>query len=397
MSKRICVITGSRAEYGLLKPLMHAIRQDCGFTLQLIVTGMHLSAAFGLTYKEIEQDGFVIDRKIKILSDRDTPEDVCNAIGMTISALSRVFKQLRPQLIVILGDRFEALAASVAAHVSGIAIAHLSGGEITEGSMDNAFRFAITKMSQLHFVALEQYRKRVIQLGEQPRSVFTVGALGLDNIAGMRLLSRSELEHQLGFSFSRRNLLITFHPLTLEKGASAAQFKILIKALDSLNDTFLIFTKANADPEGRSINRMIDRYVAKRRMKARAFTSLGQLRYLSMLQFVDAVVGNSSSGIIEAPSFKIATVNIGDRQRGRVRAQSVIDCEPTYAHIIRAIRTVYSPRFKRVVRNTVNRYGDGNAAKRILAVLKCYDYSRGLKKKFYDIGFTQLPARLRHD
>jgi GDP/UDP-N,N'-diacetylbacillosamine 2-epimerase (hydrolysing) len=386
MKRKICIITGSRAEYGLLKPLLDEIKSDPDLSLQLIVTGMHLSPEFGLTFSEIEKDGFSIDEKIEILLSSVTSVGVSKAMGLAMISFSEIYKRLKPNIIVVLGDRFEIFSAVAVAHVSQIPVAHISGGEVTEGAFDDAFRHSITKMSGIHFTSCEEYRRRVIQLGEHPDRVFNVGAIGLDNVKRLKLLSKKELENKLNFKFAKRNLLVTFHPVTLEK-TTEKQFKNLLTVLNELKDTKIIFTKTNADPGGMTINRIIDEYVVKNPQKAVSFVSMGQLNYLSTMQFVDAVVGNSSSGIVEAPSFKIGTINIGNRQEGRIKAESIIDCEPTKESIKKALQELYSSDFQEKLKNIVNPYGDGNTARRILKVLKAYDIRNILKKTFYDINF----------
>lgn len=384
LRRKVCIITGSRAEYGLLKPLLDQVRSDSGLRLQLVVTGMHLSAEFGLTYRQIQKDGFRIDEKIKILSDSDTAAAISESMGLAMIGFGRAFEKLRPDLVVILGDRFEIFSAVSAAHVARIPIAHIGGGEITEGAFDDSFRHSITKMSQLHFTAHEEYRKRVIQLGESPKSVFNVGAIGLDNIKILKLLPKRELEEQLKLKFNKHNLLVTFHPVTLEDNTSAGQFGNLLEVLDKQKDTQIIFTKANADTFGRIINTMIDRYVSVNSHKARAFISLGQVRYLSAMQFVDAIVGNSSSGIIEAPSFKIGTINIGDRQKGRIRAKSIIDCHADKNAIEEAFEKLYSGHFQAKLKSVKNPYGRGESAKKIVGIIKTIN-TFAVKKKFFDI------------
>lgn len=393
MKRKICIFTATRAEYGLLKPLMDEIKKDKTLKLQILVSGMHLSSEFGLTYKEIERDGFVIDEKKKILLHSDTAVAINKSIGLGFIKFSESYARLRPDIIVIRGDRFEAFAAAATAMVSGIPIAHIGGGETTLGVIDEAFRHSITKMSQLHFTVTEEYRKRVIQLGENPKRVFNVGAIGLDNIKKLKLLTKEALEKELHFKFNKRNLLVTFHPVTLEKNTSEEQFKNLLDELDSLENTHIIFTKANADTYGRVINRMIDEYVSENSHKAIVFTSMGRLRYLSAMQFVDAVVGNSSSGISEAPNFKIATIDIGDRQKGRVKAKSVIECKPTRQDIRKAFKRLYSGEFKRGLKNVINPFDAGidagkNTAHKIKTILKTYNLFNILKKTFYNIDFT---------
>ena len=387
MKRKICIFTGTRAEYGLLRPLMEEIQNDPYFELQLVVSGMHLSPEFGLTYKEIEKDGFKIDEKVEILLSSDTPVGISKSIGLGTISYAEVLQRLRPDIIVVLGDRFELLAFVIAAFINRIPIAHLNGGERTEGVIDEGIRHSITKMSHIHFTATEEYRKRVIQLGEYPDRVFNVGEAGLDNIKRLKLLRKDELEKTMGFKFNKKNILITYHPVTLEKETAQQQFQELLNAIDDLRDTNIIFTKANADTEGRVINKMIDEYVSKNFNKAIAFTSLGQLRYLSTLQYMDAVVGNSSSGIVEAPSFKIGTINIGDRQKGRIKPDSVIDCEPTKKDILKAFQKLYSKKFQEKLKDIVNPYGDGNSSKKIKEILKTIDLTDILKKPFYDIDF----------
>ncbi|MDD4979799.1 MAG: UDP-N-acetylglucosamine 2-epimerase [Candidatus Omnitrophica bacterium] len=385
MKRKICVFTGTRAEYGILRPLLIVIKNDPALKLQLVVSGMHLLPEFGSTYKEIEKDGFKIDKKVGISLNSDTPFGLSRAVGAGLISFSKAFKALGPDIIVIVGDRFEAFSAAVAALVLRIPIAHIHGGEATFGVIDEAFRHAITKMSHLHFTSAEEYRRRVIQLGEYPVRVFKVGALGLDNLKKLRLLSKKAIEQELHFKFNKHNLLITYHPVTLENNTSGAQFRSLLQSLDELRETALIFTKANADMDGRIINKLIDEYVAKNSSKAVAFTSMGQRLYLSTMQFVDAIVGNSSSGIIEAPSFKIGTINIGDRQKGRIKAKSIIDCRPIKKEITNAIRKLYSRKFQSMLRGVANPYGDGKTAPRIKKILKNYGLKNIIKKEFYDI------------
>src|SRR3989338_4133875 len=320
--RKICIITGTRAEYGLLYWLMKEMQSNASLELQVIVTGMHLSPEFGLTYKEIEKE-FSINKKIEMLLSSDTPIGISKSMGLAQISFAEAYEDLSPDIAVVLGDRFEIFSAATAAMIARIPIAHIHGGETTEGAFDEAIRHSVTKMSHLHFVATEEYRQRGIQLGEDPKRVFNFGAPGLDNINNLHLLTKEEFEESIGFKLGMKNLLVTFHPVTLEQSTAKEQFQQLLFALDSLSDTHIIFTKANADTDGRIINYMIDSYVSANSNKSIAFTSLGQLRYLSALQNVDAVVGNSSSGLIEAPSFKIGTINIGDRQKGRIKAASV--------------------------------------------------------------------------
>lgn len=387
MKKKICVFTGSRAEYGLLKPLIKQIEEEEEFQLQLIVSGMHLSTEFGLTYKEIEEDRFIINEKVEILLSSDSPVGISKSIGLGLIGFCEALARLEPDCIIILGDRFEALACAIASTIARIPIVHLYGGEVTEGAIDEVFRHSITKMSHLHFTSTEEYRKRVIQLGENPEKVFNVGALGIDNINNMILLSKKYLEKELQFRFNKRNLLVTMHPTTIEKNTSKKQFNILLEVLKEQKETHFFFTKANADTDGRVINQLIDDFVREYSSKAVSFISMGQVKYLSTMQFVDALVGNSSSGIIEAPSFKIGTINIGDRQKGRIKSKSVIDCKPINEDIKNAMKKLYSKAFQKSLNSVINPYGDGNTTKRIKDVLKKYNIENILKKSFYDLDF----------
>ena len=383
MSRRkICVITGSRAEYGLLYWLLKGIQEDSGLELQIIVTGMHLSPEFGLTYKVIEQDGFTLDAKVEMLLASDTPVGIAKSIGLGVIGFADALDRLRPDMLVLLGDRFEILAAAQAALVARIPIAHIAGGDTTEGAFDEAIRHSITKMAHLHFVTNEVAAQRVRQLGESPEHVYNVGSPGLDQIKRLKLLSRDELQQELAFEFRQRNLLVTFHPVTLESQPAHAQFQELLSALSSLgSDVGIIFTKPNADTGGKALIQMMDEF-AVMHPNAKAYTSLGQLRYLSALSHVDAVVGNSSSGLYEAPSFKKPTVNIGDRQKGRIQADSVINCGPAADEIAWAITSS----FEMDCSNVANPYGDGNSTFRILSILKSVpDLQRLLKKHFFEV------------
>lgn len=384
MSRKICVVTGTRAEFGLLRRLMQEIEASKALTLQVIATGMHLSPEFGSTYLEIEQAGFNIDATVEMLISADTSSAVTKSMGLGLIGYADAYARLEPDIVVLLGDRFEIFAAAAAAMIAGIPIAHLHGGETTEGAFDEAIRHSITKMSHLHFVAAEDYRKRVIQLGEHPERVFLVGGLGIDAIKHTTLMTREALEASLNFTFGPRNLLITFHPVTLESQSSAHQMSELLKALDGLQDTHLIFTMPNADTGGRELTSMVDAFVATH-PNARAYSSLGQLRYLSCMHIVDGVVGNSSSGLAEAPSMGIGTIDIGDRQRGRLRAASIIHCEPSQDQITQALRTLYSMAFKNSLAQVVNPYGTGGASQRIVEVLAAHPLDQLIKKKFHDI------------
>lgn len=388
-ARKICVITSTRADYGLLRWVMQGIKDDSDLTLQIVVTGMHLSPEFGLTYQEIEQGGFQIDRKVEMLTSSDTSVGIAKSMGLGLIGFADVLHELKPDLMVVLGDRFEIFAAVSAALVARIPVAHLHGGEVTEGAFDESLRHSITKMSHLHFVATEEYRQRVIQLGEQPDHVFLVGGLGVDSIKRTKLLSRSELESALGLKFAQKNLLITFHPVTLEAATAAEQMTELLAALAELKDTQIIFTLPNADTDGRVLIKMIEQFVAQR-SNAHAFTSLGQLRYLSCVAYVDGVVGNSSSGLLEVPSFNKGTVNIGDRQRGRLQAESVINCQPIQKSIAAALEKLYSLDFQTSLKDVNNPYGEGGASEKVVNIIKSYAIDCLTKKAFYDLPIVNF-------
>ena len=385
MTKRkICVVTGTRADYGLLYWLMKEIDLDSELKLQIIATGMHLSPEFGLTYKEIEKD-FKIDKKIEMLLSSDTSIGISKSMGLAQISFVEAYEELKPDIIVILGDRYEIFSAASAAMIARIPIAHLHGGETTEGAFDESIRHSITKMSHLHFTATQEYKNRVIQLGEHPSKVFNVGGMGIENIKRLKLLNKEEFEKSIEFKLNKKNILVTFHPVTLENSTAKEQFQELLDAIDELEDTNIIFTKANSDTNGRIINQMIDEYVAKNYHKSIGFISLGQQRYLSALQYVDAVVGNSSSGLLEAPSFKIGTINIGDRQKGRIKAESVINSEVNKTSILKSFSKLYSKAFQDLIEESKNPYGDGIASRKIIEIIKNEDLRNILKKSFYDL------------
>lgn len=384
MNRKICVVTGTRAEYGLLRWVMQGIKDDPELTLQVVATGMHISPEFGLTYREIELDGFRIDRKVEMLTSSDTSVGIAKSMGLGLIGFADALNDLKPDLIVVLGDRFEIFSAVAAALVARIPVAHLHGGEATEGLIDEAIRHSITKMSHLHFVAAEEYRKRVVQLGEQPERVLLVGGLGIDNIKRLKLLERSALEASLDFNLGQKNLLITFHPVTLESATAAEQMSELLAALGDLADTHLIFTLPNADTDGRILIKMVEQFVASH-PNSRAYRSLGQLRYLSCIAQVDGVVGNSSSGLVEVPSFKKGTIDIGDRQRGRLKAASVIEAAPTKGSIAAALKKLYSDDFQGSLNKVTNPYGEGGASEKVVASIKSISLVDILKKRFYDI------------
>jgi len=382
--KKICVITGSRAEYGLLRKLIKILDVSELFQLQLIVTGSHLSKKFGETINEVEGDGFKINSKIDINLVSDTPIGISKSTSIGLSGFAGEFELLKPDMILVLGDRFEILSAVIAAMFARIPIAHIHGGELTEGAIDDAIRHSITKFSHLHFVGNEVYRKRVIQLGEKPERVFNVGGLGVDAINDINLIPKNKLEKDLNIKFLKKNLLITFHPVTLEDESSLKQISELLNALSNLQNTSLIFTMPNADGDSQVIFEKIEDYVSSNK-NAYVFISLGQVRYLSCLAQVDAIVGNSSSGLHEAPSFRKATINIGDRQKGRIQSKSVINCKPLSQDIQKAIKDSYSQEFKERLLNVQNPYGDGGAAKRIVETITNVDLSSLIHKEFYDL------------
>lgn len=384
--KKICIVTATRAEYGLLKPVIDKIHNSEKVELQLVVTGMHLSPEFGLTYKEIEEDGYPIDQKIEMLLSSDTPTGIAKSMGVALIGFADYFSVNRPDIVVILGDRYEMLMVATTALIARIPIAHLHGGEKTEGAVDEAIRHSITKMSQLHFTATEEYRRRVIQLGEQPGRVFNVGALGVENAKKVSLLGKEELEQQIGFCFSKTTIMVTYHPVTLETLTAREQFAEILSVIDKHKEISVIFTKANADTDGRIINQMIDEYVGKNGDRCVAYTSLGQKRYLSALQYVDAVLGNSSSGLVEVPSFHIPTVNIGDRQRGRACAKSVIHCGNSVREIDKALQTALSEEFRKNLITIQNPYDkEGTSDKIVETICDALNNGIEMKKTFYDL------------
>jgi GDP/UDP-N,N'-diacetylbacillosamine 2-epimerase (hydrolysing) len=384
MVRKICVVTGSRADYGLLRLIMTGIKNDPQLDLQVIATGMHLSPTFGLTYTEIEADGFSIDFKIETLTSSDSPVGIAESISQGVSGCASAFEQLKPDIILLLGDRYEIFAAAAAALVAKIPIAHLHGGESTIGAFDEAIRHSITKMSHLHFVAADEYKSRVIQLGEDANNVFLVGGLGVDAIKEIELLSKKDLESSLEIEFQVRSLLITFNPATLESDSAEMQIRELLTALSNLRETTLIFTMPNADTGGLVLMKSIQEFVLENK-HAHSFISLGQQRYLSCISHVDGVVGNSSSGLTEVPSFKKGTVNIGSRQLGRLQSLSVINCEPDHVQIRDAIEMLYSEDFQLSLESVINPYGEGGASGKILEVLKNASLDDIILKTFHDL------------
>lgn len=382
---KVCIVTGTRAEYGLLKPLIEKLVDDDKFILQLLVTGAHLSPEFGLTYKQIEEDGYKVDSKVEMLLSSDTAVAITKSMGLGMIGYADALNHLSPDLLVILGDRYEMLAVASTALIFRIPIAHIHGGELTEGAYDDAIRHAITKMSALHFTSTEDYRQRVIQLGEQPERVFNVGAIGLDNIKTLKLLSKEEIERELKFSFLKYNYLISFHPETLSNTSIEAEFYELLQAIDEQTDSFFIFTKSNADTNGRIINQMMEVYVNKHPEKSALFTSLGTLRYLSIMKHATAIVGNSSSGIVEAPSILTATINIGNRQRGRIQSKSILNCKAKKEEIVKALHRVRSEEFTTNLNTVDNPYGNGTTSIQIVKILKSLSAEMLNQKTFYDI------------
>lgn len=384
--RKVCVVTATRAEYGLLKPVIDGIIKSEQLELQIAVTGAHLSSEFGMTYQEIEKDGYPITEKIEMLLSSDTSVGITKSMAVALMGFADYFERHKPDVVVILGDRYESLAVATAAIIANIPIAHIHGGEITEGAYDDAIRHSITKMSSLHFASTEKYRKRIIQMGEQPEKVYNVGALGVENIKKVLLWSKEKLEENLQFSFAEKTIVVTYHPVTLEHISSEIQFGNLLYVLDKHKDINVIFTKANADTDGRVINKMIDEYVEKNKKRCIAFTSLGQVRYLSTLQFCKAVVGNSSSGIIEAPSFHIPTVNIGNRQKGRISAKTVLHCGFESTEIEKSLLKALSDEFQKECKSWSNPY-EGNDTSQFI-VRKLEDELKNgikVKKTFFDM------------
>jgi len=384
IKRKICIVTGSRAEYGLLSRLMRLIQEDQELILQVIATNMHLSPEFGLTYKDIEKDGFKIDKKVEMLLSSDTANGTTKSVGLATIGFADAYEDLKPDLLLVLGDRYEILAAVTASLFYKIPVVHLHGGEITEGAYDDAIRHAITKMSHLHFTSTEEYRNRVIQLGEEPNRVFNVGAIGIDNIKHLKLLSRKQLEESINFQFGKKCVMVTFHPVTLESNTAKDQIQNLLQTLQDIDDLRILFTLPNSDTDGRIISQMINQFVEKNKTRSTVFTSLRQLRYLSALQYVSAVIGNSSSGLIEVPSFNIPTLNIGNRQKGRLKAKTVVDCEPTIEDIKKKLLLVLSSNFKDSCMNSLNPYQKKDTAKEILAVIKHFNLENLIQKRFYN-------------
>lgn len=386
--KHICVVTGTRSEYYLLHSLIKKLEEDNDIKLHLVVTGSHLSSKYGMTVNDIEKDGFQIEKKIKILNDTDSIYDIDIAMGRAIMKFGDYFENNKPHLLFILGDRYEMLAIAIAAMNSQIPIAHIHGGETTEGTIDECIRHAITKMSYLHFTSCEDYRKRVIQLGEDPKRVFNVGALGIENIKNIDFMTQEELEKELKISFNQHYIaLFTFHPVTLEKNALKVEIKNILEVLQEFPKMKIIFTKANADTGGLLINKMLDDYQERNKEKCKVVYNLGLVKYLSIMKIADIVIGNSSSGILETPVFKVPTVNIGNRQKGRIQAENIISCGVTKREIIKAITKALSKEFREESKKAKNPYGTGESSKKIVDITKEFLKNKkiNLQKQFYNI------------
>lgn len=384
MKRKICVVSTSRADYGLLFWLLKEIEKSRFLELSLVLSGSHLEERLGLTYKEIERD-FKHFYKVPLGLENDDETALCLAFSAGVAGFSKVLEQIKPDIMVLLGDRYEMLSAGIAGMLRAVPIAHIHGGESTQGAIDEGIRHALTKMSHIHFCATSLYKRRIIQLGENPARVYNVGGLGVENIKRLELLSKKDFENSLGFKLGKKNILVTFHPQTIEKKSASKQFSQILNALDSLKDTHFIFTGANADNGGKIINEMAQNYCLKNPKKAIFAISLGQLRYLSAIKHADIVLGNSSSGISEAPSLKKATINIGNRQKGRIKAPSIIDTKCDKSAILKAIKKAYSKDFQAKLKSVKNPYDSGFASKKIIKVLENIKLNGILKKKFYDL------------
>ena len=386
--KQIVILTSTRADYGLLSCVIKKLIRDKEVNVRVVATGMHLSPEFGLTYKDVENDGIRIDRKIEILMSSDTPVSMSKTMGMAMISFADYFEEVCPDALLVLGDRYETLAVCCAALNAKIPIIHLHGGETTEGAIDEAIRHSITKMSYLHFTSTEEYRHRVIQLGENPERVYNVGSLGVENVLNQTLLSREALESELKLQLNMPYAVVTYHPVTLEDRDICETVKIFLDALDQNKDMFYIITKSNADAGGRQINLMMEEY-AEHRDNVQVYDSLGMIKYLSAVKYSEIVIGNSSSGILEVPSFKIPTVNIGDRQKGRIRAESVIDCNEDTESIVRAIKKARTPEFRKQCSQVKNPYEGVRTSDTIVEIIKekLFDKKVEIKKKFYDIKY----------
>ncbi len=385
LKRNICVFSSTRADYGLLKGLLKEIEDRPTLQLQLLASGMHLSPEFGATIQEIQADGFQPHETVEILLSGDTPTAICKSMGLALMGYGEALNRLKPDMVVVLGDRFETFCMAGASQVCRIPVAHIHGGETTEGAIDEAFRHAITKLSHLHFAGCDVYRNRIIQLGEAPDRVFNVGALGVETLHRTKLLSRKRLGESLGISLKTPYFLLTFHPVTLEESTAQEQFQAILDAVSDFPDINVIFTKANADTDGRIINRMMEDYAQQHPRRCLALSSMGSMKYLSAMKNASTVIGNSSSGIIEAPSFKIPTINIGDRQKGRIQADSILNCMPETQAIRNTIDRALSPPFREKLKTIQNPYDRPGTCSTIAAVIEKIDITDILKKKFHDI------------
>ncbi|VDN48546.1 GDP/UDP-N,N'-diacetylbacillosamine 2-epimerase [Petrocella atlantisensis] len=385
MKKVISILTTTRADYGLLKPIILKLKLVEAFDIRVVVTGTHLSTEFGSTKNELYEDGIIVDQEIEILDDGDSALSVTNTMGNALIKFGKYFNHIKPDMLIILGDRYETLAIAIAAMNQRILIAHLYGGELTEGAIDDSIRHAITKLSYLHFTSTEAYRKRVIQLGEAPERVFCVGGMGVENAKHVLTMTKRELENSLDFLLDQPFAVVTFHPETLQDHKAKEYFTEVLSALEKHKDMKYIITKANADAEGRIINQMIDDFAMNSR-NCIAVASLGTRRYLSALKYASMVIGNSSSGLLEVPSFGIPTINIGQRQKGRIQATSVINCEPRCEDISMAMDKATSEAFISIAKTTINPYGNGETSDRIVEIIGRFLFQEtlNLEKNFYD-------------
>ncbi len=381
---KICFVTGSRADYGLMGHLMKYFKKDINCNLQVIVTGSHLSKKQGFTYKEILKDKFKINKRINLQLDKEKTENISLAMSKALKNFNNVFKNLKPDLLVLLGDRYEIFCAATAAHINNLKICHLHGGELTRGSLDDAFRHSITKMSDYHFVSNIKYAKRIKQLGEDPKKIFNVGGFGVDIIKKISLLNKSKIERKLKIKLGKKNILVTYHPENIPTKINIKNFKEILKALKLFKDMKIIFTKSNVDKDGNKINSMIIDYVKKNRNNSYFFSSIGYQNYLSILKISDVCLGNSSSGLLEAPTFKKPTINIGYRQLDRLKATSVIDTIPEYKNIYQNINKAMNSKFQKVVKKTVNPYGNGGASLRTYRIIKKINLKDTKIKKFFN-------------
>lgn len=382
--RKVCFVTGTRAEYGLLSRLMNLVKEDNDLQLQVIATNMHLMPEYGETYKEIEKDGFSIDKKVYMHKPSDDAHGIISSMAEEMQGMNDALAELNPDILVLLGDRYEILVAAQVALIHRIPIAHIHGGEVTEGAFDDAIRHSVTKMSSLHFTSCEEYRHRVIQMGEQPSRVFNVGSLGVENIKAVPLMGKEELETSLDFKIEGQTILVTYHPMTLGSN-SAKDIHEFLDALEEFKDLKVIFTMPNSDTGRDAIALAIENYVQKHQGQAKAFTSLGLKRYLSTLQYVKAAVGNSSSGIIEVPSFGIPTLNIGDRQKGRLASKSVVNSGTSKEEVIVGLKYCLSEKMQKAANNYENPYAKPNTAQLIFQELKIVELKGLNLKTFYDL------------